>query len=310
MGAGMNTTTRIQCYSAAIVLYLALASSFAHAQLGDIKVASTAYEYFPTAKGRATPLNPNGGNASFQLFRAQVSVPIALTERTYFIPGVRYTLLDVNASRDDSRQTIRALHALLLKAALWHSFSERWAVFAAVGGGLASDFSSGVSSRDWVVSAQLIGMWTVVPGFTLGAGVGYDRRTGNVSPLPLLAVDWRPNDVFMIRGIVPELLAVRYRAVPWLTVALEGALEGERYHLGAKKFRADDAEVAYRVAKAGLSATVHWTSWLNTRVYGGATFWRRFEFYVDDKSQGDVRVAAGPFAGLELSVGPSIWEKR
>ena len=297
----------------AIALYWTVSSSLAHAQLGDVKLGAAGYEYFPAAAGRATPLNPGGGRAAFQMFRASVAVPLELSEHTYFIPGLRYSALDLmedNPPPPETRQSIGALHALLLKAALWHAFDEHWAVFASVGGGLASDFSSGVSSRDWVVSAQLLGLWTIVRGFTLGAGVGYDRRTGSVSPLPLLALDWRPSDVFMVRGVVPESLAIRYRVIPWLTLALEGGLEGERYHLGAKKFGVDDAEVAYSIMKSGLSATVHWGDFVNTRLYGGAAFRRRFEFYVNDASQGDVRVAAGPFLGLEVSVGPSIWQKR
>jgi hypothetical protein len=38
-------------------------------------------------------------------------------------------------------------------------------------------------------------------GVTLGAGIGYDRRTGDVRPLPLVALDWQPRPDLLLRGI-------------------------------------------------------------------------------------------------------------
>lgn len=149
-----------------------------------------------------------------------------------------------------------------------------------------------------------------MPEFTLGAGVGYDRRTGSVTPLPLLAVSWQPSPRFMLRGIVPESLAARYRAVQWLTLGVEGALEGERYHISGDASGGEtNAEVAYSVAKVGVAATAHLNKSLHARVHGGAALRRRFEVYLDDDSQGDLRVATAPYVGVELFFGPSGWRE-
>ncbi|HKU43609.1 MAG TPA: hypothetical protein VJR89_35845, partial [Polyangiales bacterium] len=123
-----------------------------------------------------------------------------------------------------------------------------------------------------------------------------------------LAVDWQPSSRFMLRGVAPESLAARYRVVPWLSLGIEGAMEGERYHLTEATSGRDDAELAYSLIKAGVAATVHWNDWLHTRAYGGATLHRRFEIFLDDESQGDLRVEPGPYAGLELWLGPSGWK--
>jgi hypothetical protein len=286
------------------------ATETAEAQLGDLKIASAGYEYYPTAQAKRTSLNPDGADAGFQIFKASLSVPIPLGEHTIFIPGFRYSMLDIlqdegSLARDQT--PVDALHAMLVKAAILHYFNESWGMYAAVSGGIASDLAGDLSTDDLVVSGQLLALWTVLPEFTLGAGIGYDRRTGNVGPLPLVAIDWQPTPVLMIRGVLPESLAFRWRTAQWLTLGLEGALEGERYHLSDRP-DVEEVEVAYRVVKMGAAATVHWNPWFHTRLYGGAAVARRFEVFVDDDSQGDLKVETGPFAGIELSIGPSGWK--
>src|SRR3712207_5902276 len=74
----------------------------AHAQqLGDFKLASAGYEYYPNAQAKRTSLNPGGGDAAFQVFNAALTVPIVLAkDRTLLIPGFRYSLLDIIQDED------------------------------------------------------------------------------------------------------------------------------------------------------------------------------------------------------------------
>lgn len=314
----MNNLLKIHAARRGLLCVLVVASAYAafaprsaHAQLGDLKIASAGYEYYPNARAKRTMLNPDGADAAFQVFKASLSVPIVLEkDRTILIPGFRYSLLDIiqdeqSLARDQT--PVDALHAMLLKLGLFHYFNDTWGMYVAVSGGLAGDLSGDLSGDDFVIAGQLMGLWTIVPEFTLGAGIGYDRRTGTVSPLPLIAIDWQPTPVFMIRGVVPESLAFRWRTAEWLTLGVEGALEGERYHL-SERIGVENVEVAYRVVKVGVGATVHWNPWFHTRLYGGAAAARRFEVFVDDDSQGDLKVETGPFAALELSIGPSGWK--
>lgn len=299
-------------FAFALVATSLFATRSAHAQqLGDFKLASAGYEYYPNAQAKRTSMNPDGGDAAFQVFNASLTVPITLSkDRTLLIPGFRYSLLDIIQDEDSlarDQTPVNALHSLMLKLALLHAFDEHWGMFVSVSGGVASDFGSDLSSDDLVVAAQVLALWTIIPDFTLGAGIGYDRRTGSVSPLPLIGLDWQPSEVFMVRGVVPQSLALRYRAAQWLTLGVEGALEGERYHLSDRP-GVEDVEVAYRVVKVGAAATVHWTPWLHSRLYGGAATLRRFEVFVDDDSRGDLKLETGPFVGLELALGPSGWK--
>jgi len=283
------------------------------AQLDDLKPAVASYEHYPSARVRGAVGTDGSEEVGFHVLKTGLTVPIALNDGgTLLIPGFKYTLMDViteTSAADEAVASVDALHALSLSAGMWQRFDEHWSVYGTIGGGLASDLSGDLASDEWVFSAQLLALYTIVPAFTLGAGVGYDRRTGEVAPLPLLAINWQPSHAFMIRGVVPVTLNIRYRPVDALTLALESALEGERYHLDRRRLGVEHAEVAYSVVKLGLAATAHIAELIHTRMYGGAALCRRFKVYVDDDEQGGgLELGSGGYAGIELWLGPSGWK--
>jgi len=286
-----------------------LIPALAQAQSAEIKPARIEYEYYPRTEVRG--LGGPDSDARFQAARVSLSLPTPLGESdTILIPGLRYSLLEVGQSTPTSGgegRPIEALHSVVLSLGVLQPLDERWSLFAQLGGGLAGNLSSEVASDDWVVSAQALAMWKVAGDFTLGAGLGYDRRTGDVRPLPLVAFDWQPRPDLLLRGILPQFLALRYRAGAPVTLAVEASLDGERYHLSQDDVGVAHGEVAHRVAKVGPSVTLHWTEWFHTRLAGGVVLDRRFELYVDDISQGDLDVSKGPYAGIELWFGPSGW---
>ena len=63
-----------------------------------------------------------------------------------------------------------------------------------------------------------------------GRGVGYDRRTGDVAPLPLVAFSWEPAPDLLVRGVLPQFFSLRYRVATPVTLGLEAGMDGERYH--------------------------------------------------------------------------------
>jgi hypothetical protein len=283
--------------------------ALARAQAMEIKPARIEYEFYPTA-GVQGPGAQAGAEARFQSARASLSVPMPVGETALLIPGLKYQVLDVgqsdaNAASDSA--SVEALHSLALSMGWFQPLGSGWSSFVQVGGGLAGDLTEDIESDDWVVSAQLLALWNVTGELTLGGGVGYDRRTGEVAPLPLVAVNWQPRSDLLLRSVLPQFLSLRYRPEQLLTLALDSGLEGERYHLSESRAGVAHAEVAYSVIKVGPSATLHWTSWFHTRLAGGVALHRRFELYDDDTSLGDLEVGRGPFAGLEIWFGPSGW---
>lgn len=286
-----------------------LASTHALAQTGELKPARIEYELSPSRNvdGAGTE-GPE--SARFQAARLSLTLPTPVGKDTLLLPGLRYSLLDVGesgASAPSTTESAGSLHSLMLSLGVLQPLSGRFSLFAQIGGGVASDLEDELSTDDWAISAQALGLWNVSEGFTLGAGVGYDRRTGDVRPLPLVAFSWEPRRDLLVRAVLPQFLSVRYRAATPVTLALDASLDGERYHLGEESAGISEAEVAHSVIKAGPSVTLHWTSWLHTRFTGGVVLSRRFEVYVDDRERAELDVGRGPYAGLELWFGPSGW---
>jgi hypothetical protein len=285
-----------------------LAPTFAHAQAMELKPARLEYEFYPSASVRGSGVTTADGDVRFQSARASLSVPTPVGRETLLIPGFRYQLLDVGQeTAAGPTEPVEALHSLVLSLGVLQPLTSDVSLFMQVGGGVAGDLSGELTSDDWVVSAQALGLWTISDGFTLGAGVGYDRRTGDVTPLPLVAFNWEPQPDLLVRAVLPQFLALRYRVANPVTLGVEASLDGERYHLNEQGVDLKHVEVAHSVAKLGPSVTLHWTPWLHTRLSGGVVLSRRFELYVDDISQGDLDVSRSPFAGLELWFGPSGW---
>lgn len=297
--------------AAALLAVAAFVPARAGAQLAEIKPLTLSYEYDPAMEIEDAPGRQPGSKVAFHIFKAGVTVPVVLGGgKTVLIPSLRYNLLSTEQSGtppDPLAPSIDTLHSLMLSMGLYQVLSEHIAFYAMLGGGVAADGPGMFESQALVVSGQLIGIWTIVPEFSIGLGVGYDRRTGSVSPLPLLALDWQPTERIMLRGVLPASLAVRYRLFTPITIGAEGALEGERYHLNEDDF-GKDAELAYSVVKAGLALTLHWTRFMHTRLYGGAALRRRFEPYYQDREVGGFSASPGGYAGLELWVGPSGWK--
>jgi uncharacterized protein DUF6268 len=285
-----------------------LAPARAEAQSAEIKPARLEYEFYPGAAVHGPTASSPESEAHFQSARASLSLPTPVGGGTYLIPGLRYQLLDIGQQASTATTpNVEALHSLVLSLGVVQPLGSDVSLFAQLGGGLAGDLAGEVASDDWIVSAQALALWNIIPDFTLGAGLGYDRRTGDVRPLPLLAFNWEPRPDLLVRGVLPQFLALRYRAATPVTLALEASLEGERYHLAESGVGVAHAEVAHSVAKVGPSVTLHWTNWFHTRLSGGAVVRRRFEVYVDDVSRSDLRVDNSPYVGLELWFGPSGW---
>jgi hypothetical protein len=285
-----------------------LAPAIAEAQAMELKPARLEYEFYPSAAVHGPGPTGADSDVRFQSARASLALPTPLGKESLLITGLRYQLLDVGQYQaSDSTEPVAALHSLVLSLGMLTPLGSDVSLFTQVGGGLAGDLSGDVVSDDWVVSAQALGLWTIGGGFTLGAGVGYDRRTGEVTPLPLVALNWEPRPDLLVRGVLPQFFAVRYRAGEPVTLAFDATLDGERYHLNEEGVNLANVEVAHSVIKVGPSVTLHWTRWLHTRFTGGAVLSRRFEMYVDDISQGDLDVDRSPFAGIELWLGPSGW---
>jgi hypothetical protein len=280
--------------------FLVALTSKANAQVDD-SLASTSFEYYPSADNEDAP------NERLQLnvFRASVGLPIPVTKTTTLITGASYEMIDVHPSDQDAFQ----LHAPTVTLGAIQALSDRWAIWGIGDVGFASDFSESVTSDDVMASVTGLVSYKISDSFTLGAGATYDRRTGQLAPLPALMLNLRVSERARVRGFVPSYLSAEYRTTNWLDVGVRATFEGNRFHLGEQKFGAPNLELAYSTLTVGPKVTFSPTDWIHVDLYAAGAVHRRYEVFQDDDSVAKYKLSPVVAYGARFWIGPSGWEK-
>ena len=273
----------------------------AFGQVAD-SLASVSYEYLPKAEALHDPRS----QISLGVLRFRAGLPIPLSKKTILIPGLSYELIDVHV-HGTGTPAIADLHAPAANLTLVQMFGDRIMAIASVGAGFASDFRDRVSIDDVLLTATGIVGYKFSDDFTLGVGVGYDRRLGRFQPIPAVVLNWRITDRLRLRGFVPAAVNFEYRATPWLTTGLRGTLDGNTFHSG-HQYGTDGLELAYSTLSVGPKLTFNLVGWTNLDVYAAAAVRRRYEIFVDGNSQNTTYLPPVVAFGARLWFGPSGWK--
>lgn len=295
----MNKNTLLALTVLGTIATTTTIASVARAQADD-SLASTSFEYYPRSN-----YGDGGDTLQLNVFRASVGVPIPVAEKTTLVAGASYEMLDIHPSDTEAFQ----LHAPVLNFGVIQGIGERWGVMAFADVGFASDFSEKVGSDDVLASLTGVVTYKLGEAVTIGAGAVYDRRTGELAPLPAVLLNARISENMRVRGFVPSYLAAEYRATKWLDVGVRGTLEGNRYHLGEKKFGAPDLELAYSTLTVGPKVTLSPTDWIHFDLYAAAAPYRRYEVFQNDESVGRTKIDSTIAYGARFWIGPSGWEE-
>jgi hypothetical protein len=295
----MNKNTLLALTVLGTIATTTTITSVANAQVDDA-LASTSFEYYPKSN-----YGDNGGKLQLNVFRASVGVPIPVAEKTTLVAGASYEMLDIHPSDSETFQ----LHAPVISAGVVQGIGDHWGVMAFADLGFASDFSEKVGSDDVLASLTGVVTYKLSESFTIGAGAVYDRRTGQLAPLPALLLNLRISERARVRGFVPSYLTAEYRATNWLDVGIRSTFEGNRFHLGEKKFGAPDLELAYSTLTVGPKVTLNVTDWVHFDIYAAAAPHRRYEVFQNDESMSKTKIDSTIAYGARFWIGPSGWEQ-
>ncbi len=309
-------------YFFAIALWAAsaLLPSFAHSQTAAPNLINAGYEYYPSTKLQDIESVDGSADSTpeseikLDAFRIQGQLPLLVAPSTVILPQLEYTRINVSPRNvaADEVNTLNSedysLNALILRTLLIRGFNQRWSGVFGAGVGLASDFSGDLDLDDVVVTATAMALYTLRSGFSLGFGIGYDRRTGQLLPLPNISINWRPSDNWALRGFMPANFEVAYRAAERVSLVTWAALDGERYHLDEDKNEVENLDLAYSVVKLCPSVVVRLGESIHLRTSGCAIAGRRFELFVGDDSAVEGGLAATWMASVDLWLGPDPWK--
>lgn len=275
---------------------LLFVSASARAQLAD-SLAGSSFEHYPAAESSDVP-----GKTSVNVARAYAGVPLPLGKSTTLVAAAGYELVDVHSSAADPFQ----LHAIKLTTGVIQDIG-RFQLVVLGDAGFASDFSDPVGSHDLLLSGTGLLTYAFSDSFKLGAGILYDRRSGDLAPLPALLLNLRASERFRVRGFAPAWLNAEYRLTSWLDVGIRSTWEGNRFHLGQDKLSMGDAELAYSNFTVGPKVTFNFTDWLHLDVYTPGALYRRFELFQNDESIGRHDLSPVLGYGVRFWVAPSGW---
>ena len=94
------------------------------------------------------------------------------------------------------------------------------------------------------------------------------------------------------------------------TTGARATFEGNRFHLGEKKFGAENLELAYSTATVGPKLTFSASDWIHFDVYAAGAVYRRYEVFRDDESVSKAKLAPVVAYGARFWIGPSQWETK
>ncbi len=280
-----------------VVLSASLLSPLlARAQLPPI--AEGTLQYLPASEV------PDSGGLSAQVasYDAALNVPLALGDGDFLIPGLQYHIDSVSYSNEPAGFTaLNAFHSVDVPVLYVHLLPDGWALSLRVWPGLAGDFDA-LDSGLFHVGALAMGTWAPRKDLVLGAGGVASYAFGELLPLPVVYVDWKPKPWFRLETSLPFFASALFTPGERWEFGLQGDVNGNEYAIRRGDVRErypckanpiDDPStvedelladpencldhLAYSVVAAGLVARFRVVSTLWLGGFLGRTLYRRYD---------------------------------
>jgi hypothetical protein len=250
-------------------------------------------QYLPPSDVPDTP----GLRAQVASYDVAVNVPVPLGESTFLIPGLAHHTEGISYQQSPPGfipvRTLRSFDASLLFTQM---LSDHWSVSIRPSVGLAGDLER-IDSGAWRYGLVAMGTYVFGDDLVIGGGGLVSWSFGEVLPLPLFYLDWRPTKSWRFETSAPSFAALTFALGDRWELGAQADVAGNSYALRGDTVAAPCAaggecvdHVAYSVIAASGSVRLRtWSSlWLSASI--GHTLWRRFE----QKDEGGQTVQSGP----------------
>jgi len=243
-------------------------------------------QYMPgTEIGGTRPMQ----DAQISSYQLSLNVPIQLSARSFLIPGFTYRLDSIALAHASDGTTHDELHAPGASALFIQLLPGRWS--ASVRGAVSFAGSLGTTVDRRMIEGGLLALASrsITDDFTIGAGALLSAGFGEVHPLPVLSVRWKPAAAAQLELFAPVFASARYTAWNRIEIGARTEVSGTTYAIrdastrqgcagsATEAMAAPDAcfdHVTYLAASAGLLTGVRLTSTLWLTTYAGLAFYR------------------------------------
>jgi hypothetical protein len=243
-----------------------------------------------------------GLRAQVSSYDAALNVPLVLGDKTFLIPGAQYHAESVSFSRTpDGFTPLPSLHSIDLPVLLAHQLSDEWALAFRVWPGIAGDFH-GYDASMLRLGGLAMASFTPSRELTLGGGALASYGFGELLPLPLLYVDYKPERWFRAEASLPFFASAIFRIGDRVELGALADVNGNEYAIQDSAVRerypcralttddpatmVDETEadprncldhLAYSSVTGGAVARVRIVSTLWASTFLGRTLFRRYE---------------------------------
>ncbi|MEM9190702.1 MAG: DUF6268 family outer membrane beta-barrel protein [Myxococcota bacterium] len=250
-----------------------------------------------------TEISDSVGDATLRLstIRVRGNVPLRLDDAV-LVPGVFYTSTFVSLDSDVDLGAPDTFHELGVSLALVQPLSEAWSLQFRVAPSIATDFSN-VEGDNFRIANLVLATHRFNSSFSLGFGFLLNYIVGELLPLPVLTVDWRPVPFFFAEVFLPQRIRVGFAIGDRVELGLSAQLRGNRYSVSNDNAPRLDALV-FSSAHGGAFASVRLFSGLWLLAYGGVTAVRRFDLLDDDEELASTDLENGPILQVSLEFRP------
>lgn len=254
------------------LLLLFWSQSDARAQLN--RLGAISYEHTEVSDSR---LVSSGGGSRFGLgtYRLNLMVPVPINGfDTMVMAGVDYGAIDTRVS--GNRPEPNTMHEVILSLGILQKLTEKWRMMTMGRIGIGSDYRS-FDTDHLRIGGNVLFIKSVRPGFSYGLGIGVNYNLGEVLPVPLVMINWRPIDEIRINIMLPVNARIAYMVANRFEVFTGVDLVGNRFAVSPEGAEFDNVRFSVLTARLGAAVRVWNGFWLSASA--GRTLLRRFDFY-------------------------------
>lgn len=147
-------------------------------------------------------------NVNYQQFGGELKIPVVLKNSDALIFGFEYNNLSIQ-SRFKETSTKEVLHESKFFAGIKHNWNSKWSTLALYVSKLNGDYKQ-INKSSLQHGALILNSFSKTENFELKFGAYYNAELFGPMLVPLLGWNWKINDNWRFKGIVPVNLEVIY----------------------------------------------------------------------------------------------------
>ena len=248
-------------------------------------LAGASFEFMPRSSLADPPAQLSDYRVQVSTLKIFANAPLSVDDQpgTAVIAGIKYdvTFVGQNGQRVDG--TPQRFHQIGLSLRALQRLGQTWSLLVSLDPALATDFDDLDTDQLRISGAAVINR-RFTPTFSLGLGALFNYMFGELLPLPVVALRWRPAAAIKVDMFLPVYLQALYALARRVELGIRAEVDGNRFSVRGT----DSADnIKYSLVKGGLLLNLRLFDGLWLTTLGGASVARRFQAF--DRS--DAKVA-------------------